>query len=224
MGNHPGNRVNYAVLWDMDGVLVDTGEFHYQSWAETLSGYGIALDRETFRRSFGMNNAGTLAAFLGHPPEPEALVRIVDDKERAFLKAIAGKARLLPGVLGTLQLLKAEGAPMAIASSAPEANIQALVKELRLQGYFAAILSGSEMPGKPDPAVFLAAARRLEFPPERCVVVEDSIAGVEAARRAGMKCIAVTTTNPGEALQAADIVVSSLADLEEGAFLRLAAG
>ena len=113
---------------------------------------------------------------------------------------------------------------MAIASSAPDANIQALVKELGLQDYFAAILSGSEMPGKPDPAVFLAAARRLEFPPERCVVVEDSIAGVKAARRAGMKCIAVTTTNPGEALQAADRVVHSLADLEEGAFRNLAAG
>ena len=107
---------------------------------------------------------------------------------------------------------------MGIASSAPPANIDALIDELEIRPYFDVLVSGVDMPGKPDPALFLEVARRIDVPPTRCVVVEDAIAGVEAAKRAGMSCIAVTTTNPEEVLRAADVVVCRLDALPATAF------
>jgi beta-phosphoglucomutase-like phosphatase (HAD superfamily) len=97
------------------------------------------------------------------------------------------------------------------------------VDELGLRAYFEAIVSGFDLPGKPDPTLFPKVAHLIDVPPERCIVVEDAVAGVEAARRAGMKCIAVTTTNPAHALEAADIVVERLDALPTDAFQRLLA-
>lgn len=109
----------------------------------------------------------------------------------------------------------------AIASSAPQANIDALVDELGLRLYFDAIVSGFDLPGKPKPALFLKTARMLDLLPEQCIVVEDAVVGVEAAKRAGMKCVAVTTTNPAHTLKNADLVVESLKMIPKGAFRRL---
>jgi len=120
-----------------------------------------------------------------------------------------------------LERLNAQGIPMAVASSAPIENINVILDELGLRSYFGAIVSGALMPGKPDPAIFLEAARRLDTPLERCDVIEDSIPGVQAAKSAGMKCLAVLTTNPSEALQAADLIVESLDLLPEDVFERL---
>jgi len=216
-------KTNAGVLWDMDGVLVDTGECHYWSWSETLAEYGIAYSRELFQATFGMNNERALTTILGYKPEPELLSEISERKEQRFREAVRGLARPLPGVLAWLDNLKAAGFRQAIASSAPQANIDALVDELGLRAHFDAIVSGADLPGKPDPTLFLHVARMINVPPERCIVVEDAVAGVEAARQAGMKCIAVTTTNPAQALQAADIVVERLDALPADAFQRLLA-
>jgi beta-phosphoglucomutase len=123
-----------------------------------------------------------------------------------------------------LKRLKDAGFQQAIASSAPPANIDALVDELGLHSYFDMVVSGFVLPGKPEPTLFLEVARRLEVPLERCIIVEDAIAGVEAAKRAGMRCVAVTTTNPAEALQAADVVVERLDILPAEPFQRLLKG
>jgi beta-phosphoglucomutase family hydrolase len=199
-----------GVIWDMDGVLVDTGEFHFQAWSRALPEYGIPFTRELFRTTFGMNNAGILAMLLRRTPTPELLAEISDRKEQLFRRAVLGHAQPLPGVLAWLERLKAAGTRQAIASSAPPANIDALVDELGLRDYFDAIASGFDLPGKPDPTLFLKVARLIGVSPERCVVVEDAAAGVEAARRAGMKCIAVTTTNPAHELKGADVIVERL--------------
>jgi beta-phosphoglucomutase family hydrolase len=212
-----------GVIWDMDGVLVDTGEFHFQAWSRALPEYGITFTRQLFRATFGMNNAGILSVLLGQTPAPELLAEISDRKEQLFRQAVRGRVQPLPGVLAWLERLKAAGMGQAIASSAPPANIDALVDELGLRDYFDAIASGFDLPGKPDPALFLKVARLIGVPPERCVVVEDAVAGVEAARRAGMKCIAVTTTNPVHALKAADVVVERLDTLPPDTFERLLA-
>ncbi len=203
----------HSVIWDLDGVLVDTGEFHFQAWSETLKNNGIPFSRERFRATFGMNNSGVLKTLLGHPPTPEVLARIEEDKEERFRKSIRGRVQALPGVELWLERFRAAGMVQAIASSAPQANIDAIVDELRFRSYFAAIVSGGAMPGKPDPAVFLEAARLIGISPEHCVVIEDAVSGVDAAKRAGMKCIAVTTTNSREALANADIVVDRLDNL-----------
>jgi beta-phosphoglucomutase len=211
----------YGVLWDMDGVLVDSGEFHYVAWAETLAREGLPYTREQFNATFGMDNRGVLTTLLGREPEAAWLARVSDEKEAAFRDAIRGKAEPLPGVVLWLARLKTAGVRQAVASSAPPANIDFLIDSLDLRQFFDAVVSTLGMAGKPDPGVFLEAARRIAVLPERCLVVEDAIAGVAAARRAGMACLAVTTTNSREALADADRVVDSLADLEDQAFSKL---
>jgi beta-phosphoglucomutase-like phosphatase (HAD superfamily) len=100
-----------------------------------------------------------------------------------------------------------------VASSAPLENIEATVDELNIRQYFSALISAYSMPGKPDPSVFLEAARQLGVESKQCIVVEDAVAGVTAAKNAGMKCIAVSTTHPKLSLSAADIVVDNLEEL-----------
>jgi len=124
----------------------------------------------------------------------------------------------LPGVLTWLERLALLGARQVVASSAPPENIEALIDELCLRAYFPVLLSGFDLPGKPQPDTFLKAASLINVPPAQCVVIEDSVAGVEAARRAGMKCIAVTTTNPASKLSTAELIVESLDQLPRDIF------
>jgi beta-phosphoglucomutase family hydrolase len=202
-----------AVLWDMDGVLVDSGELHYQAWLKTLTALSIPFDREKFQQTFGMNNQGILTTLLGKPPDADFLEMVSNRKETLFRQHIHGHLHLLPGVLEWLTQLSEKGVLQAVASSAPQENIEVIVDDLNIRDYFSALVSGYSLPGKPDPAVFLEAARQLGVEPRQCVVLEDAMAGVEAARNAGMQCIAVSTTNPKSALSAADIVVDSLEEL-----------
>lgn len=211
----------HGIIWDMDGVLVDTGEEHYLSWAEALAPAGIPFSRELFRAIFGMNNQGSLEYLTGRKPEPAFVARISEQKEIRFRELMRGRARPLPGVLHWLERFRQLGYQQAIATSAPHANIAVLIDELQIRPYFEAIVSGFDMPAKPDPAVFLKAAAQLGLGPGVCVVIEDSIAGVQGARRAGMKCIAVATTNPAERLSSADLVLNSLEELDEDALKKL---
>ena len=212
MDNH--DQAISGVLWDMDGVLVDTGELHFQSWVMALTEVGIPFDRDKFRQTFGMNNNGILSILLEHPPEPAFLANVSDRKESLFRQMIRGKVHPMPGVRTWLERLQSMGCRQAVASSAPMANIDALVDEMQIRAYFSAIVSAYDMPSKPDPAVFLEAARQLALPPKKCVVIEDAIPGVNAAHRAGMKCIAITTTNPRQDLSEADIILDNLEDLK----------
>jgi HAD superfamily hydrolase (TIGR01509 family) len=208
-----------AVLWDMDGVLVDSGELHYQSWLETFNALSIPFDGDKFRATFGMNNTSILTIVMGGPPEPDFVDMVSDRKEGLYRERLHGNLQLLPGVLGWLKMLHDRGILQAVASSAPQANIEAVVDELSIRQYFSALISAYSMAGKPDPAVFLEAARQLGMQVEQCVVVEDAVAGVTAAKKAGMKCIAVCTTHPRASLSAADIVVDNLEELNTEDFL-----
>ena len=147
------------------------------------------------------------------PLDPQWIKRVADQKEQAFRQALVGNLEPLPGVVDWLVRFKSWGCKQAVASSAPPENIDALVDELCIRQYFDALVNPGDLPGKPDPTVFLLAASKLKITPSHCLVIEDSIVGVDAAHRAGMRCIAVTTTNPPEALTQADIVISSLNQL-----------
>jgi beta-phosphoglucomutase family hydrolase len=213
---------SFGVLWDMDGVLVDTGQLHFETWAEALGRAGVEYSPEMFHRTFGMENRGVLTTVLGREPDDEFLAEVSGRKESRFRDLIQGKAEPMPGVAHWLARLKAQGARQAVASSAPLANIDLIVDSLGLRQYFDAVVSAAGMAGKPDPGVFLKAAALIGVPPARCVVVEDAVVGVQAARSAGMHVIAVTTTHPRESLAAADRVVDSLLELPEHAFEALA--
>jgi HAD superfamily hydrolase (TIGR01509 family) len=199
-----------AILWDMDGVLADTGGLHYETWKILLDAQGIPFDSETFGKMFGRNNASSLEVLLGHPPSPELLWLVDNVKEQTFREMVPGRVRLLPGVLSWLEAFRARWLPQVVASSAPAENISAVIDALGIGGYFTHLISGHSMPGKPDPAVFLEAARRLGCPPATCLVIEDSPAGVGAARRAGMRCVAVTTTHEASELEEAQIILPTL--------------
>lgn len=201
---------NHAALWDMDGVLVNTGELHYRSWKDAFAEVGTDFSYEHFTSTFGMNNAGILETIYGEDLTPELLEKISTRKEVSFREMVKGNAELLPGADSLLEKFNALDMKQAIASSAPPENIDVLVGELKIGRYFDALVSGADMPGKPDPSVFLQSARDLGVESRNCIVIEDAIAGVKGALRAGMKCIAVTTTNPAEALADADYVVATL--------------
>jgi beta-phosphoglucomutase family hydrolase len=211
----------YAIIWDMDGVLVNTGEYHYQAWKQTFDELDVPFSKKQFRETFGMNNAGILEIICGEKLPAEQEGKISEHKEELFREAVKGKAKLLPGVEMALKNFSEWNLKQAIASSAPPKNIVVLVKELEIGKYFDATVSGFDIPGKPDPSVFLKTARQLKVEPERCVIIEDAVAGVEGANRAGMKCIAVTTTNTTEALSKADLTFDSLEELTQHTLFEL---
>jgi len=146
-----------AVIWDLDGVLVDTGEMHLRAFQETLPHFGIAMTPEDFKSVFGMGNRELLTHLAGKPLDEALTAKITAEKEARFRQLVRGQARLLPGVGELLAELKRRGVRQAIASSAPQENIDALVDELGIRGYFDVILSApaNGLPAKPAPHVFL---------------------------------------------------------------------
>lgn len=200
-----------GVLWDMDGVICDNGDLHYQSWQEAFVNFPeYAFSKEIFTQTFGMNNHGVLRVLLGREPIEDEVKRIAGVKEAIFREMLVGKTTFLPGVEEWLTGFNTHSIQQAIASSAPQANINALRRELHLDQYFDAFISAAAMPSKPDPMVFITAAREIGVEPSNCVVIEDAVAGVQAGVRAGCRVIAVTTTNLPEALTKAHLVVERL--------------
>jgi HAD superfamily hydrolase (TIGR01509 family) len=212
-----------AVLWDMDGTLIDSEEFHWISWRDTLAKEGVRITREQFLASFGQRNDSILSGWLCAAATPELIGRIGNAKEELYRELIRRHGMLsLPGVADWVRRLHEQRWAQAIASSAPRPNIAAVLDALGTADCFQAIVSAEDVPrGKPAPDVYLAAAARLGARPDCCVVVEDAPAGIEAAHRAGMRSIGVA--RDGKQL-AADIVVKSLDLLEADAFDKLVAG
>lgn len=204
-----------AVLWDLDGVLVDTARPHFISWVETLREYGYPFTRENFDHIFGMHNDSIMPYLLGEEKARELGREISEKKEVAFRAAIRGRVELFPGVLDWLRALQAQGIACAVASSAPMPNIDAIIDETGIRPLFGAVVSGMGHPSKPEPWVFLEAARQLNMAPEHCLVIEDSIPGVLAAKAAGMTCLGVQTTNPAEVMlrTGADFTLNRLSDV-----------
>lgn len=206
-----------AVLWDLDGTLVDSEEYHWQAWQDVMAAEGIPITREQFLETFGWRNDSIIPRWLGSAADPERIQRIGDSKEAKYRSLVrANGIAPLPGADAWVRLLNAEGWLQAVASSAPRLNIEVVLEALGLAGCFQAIVSAEDVHrGKPDPEVFVLAASRLGAEADRSVVVEDARAGVEAARRAGMRCIGVSR---GGAALGADLEVESLADLPSSAF------
>jgi len=209
-----------AVLWDMDGTLIDSMEYHYLAWVETMAEEGRPLTREQFLASFGQRNDVVLRGFFGPDLPDREVERIADAKEARYRALVRGRGiELLPGVRRLLDHLGRDGWRQAIASSAPRANVTTVLEVLGIGGLFQAAIAGEDVHrGKPDPEVFLLAAAKLGAAPRRCVVVEDAPYGTEAARRAGMKSIGVCSSHGS---LEADCVLASLADLPEDQFARL---
>ena len=208
-----------GVIWDLDGVIVDTAPFHFEAWKKTLEEMGLPFSREEFALIFGRRNRDIIAEVVGKPLSAEEVERISARKESLFQEALRGNVRPLPGVLFWLEELKRRGYRQALATSAPRENMEMMVGSLGIEGFFDEIVLADEVSaGKPDPEIFLLAAKALQLSPARCIVIEDAVTGVEAAKRAGMRCIALATTYPRRVLAEADMVVDSLNDLAPDTF------
>jgi beta-phosphoglucomutase len=208
-----------AVLWDLDGTLVDSEDYHWQSWRDTLAADGIPLTHDQFLASFGQRNDRILGGWLGTDASDEQIQRIGDAKEAEYRRLAEQRGLVpLPGAGEWVARLHAEGWRQAVASSAPRQNVDVMLRLLKLEQYFDATAAAEDVTaGKPDPQVFRKAASLLGVPASRCIVVEDAAAGIEAARRAGMRCIGVSRG----ATLAADLAVESLDQLPPDAFVRL---
>ena len=209
-----------AIIWDMDGVLVDNSELHYQTWVDIYRTYGNGeqpLRRDRFEAVFGMRNDETVShLFAPARVTSEFIAEVSDAKEELYRQRLQGNVQALPGVRAWLAYWPAVGAKQALASSAPQPNIDAILTELQVEPFFDAIVSaeaGGISRGKPAPDIFLEAARRLGVAPANCLVIEDAMVGIQAAKSAGMRCIAVTTTHARNDLVEADRVVATLAGL-----------
>jgi HAD superfamily hydrolase (TIGR01509 family) len=212
----PAHAAPRAVLWDLDGTLADSSEFHWRSWLEALEPEGVHITRDDFLASFGQRNDTILPVWLGADADAERIRRVADAKEEAYRRIVAEEGLdPLPGAAEWVRALHDAGWRQAIASSAPRENVRVMHRALRFEGLIETLVGAEDVHrGKPDPEVFLAAAAHLGVEPERCVVVEDAPAGIEAARRGGMKSIGVGSGDVGTA----DVVVGSLADLPDDTF------
>jgi HAD superfamily hydrolase (TIGR01509 family) len=210
-----------AVLWDLDGTLVDSEDLHWQAWRDILAPEGVGVSYEQFLASFGRKNDPIMRDWLGTGYNPERAVRLADTKEAEYrrLAELHGLTPL-PGAREWVGALAAAGWKQAIVTSAPRRNADVMLRVLGMTALFDAIVVAEDVSaGKPDPAVFLTGASRVGAAPARSIVVEDAAAGIEGARRAGMKCVGVN----GRVPLSADVVVASLADLPADAFDRLVA-
>lgn len=209
-----------AVLWDMDGTLVNSEELHWISWRNTMAKEGVVITREQFLSTFGQRNDSIIPAWLGSAASAERIERIGQAKEELY-RDLVQRIGIAPepGVATWLDRLQKHGWQQAVASAAPRANINAVLEALCVSRVFQGIVSAEDVKrGKPDPEVYALAASRVGVPAERCIVVEDASTGIEGARRAGMRSIGVS--HKGKDLHA-DVVVESLEQLEPDAFERL---
>jgi len=202
----------------MDGTLADSGEQHWEAWREAMAATGRTLTRGQFTAAFGQRNESFLREWLGEDLTADAITRFGDEKEAVYRRRVAAEGlRALPGAVTWATRLRDAGWRQAVASSAPRANVEVMLRAIGLDTVITVIVGAEDvLHGKPAPDVFLAAARALGVPPDRCVVVEDAEVGVEAARRAGMPSIGVSASR-----LAADMSVGSLDELTPDAFDRL---
>jgi len=205
----------FAAIFDWDGVVIDSSAQHERSWELLAEEIAQPLPEGHFKRGFGMKNQFIIPNILNWTSDPAEIERLSDRKEVLFreLAAISG-VTVLPGARELLRALKEAGIPRSVGSSTPRANLDAIFAATGLGELFDAVVSANDVShGKPDPEVFLKAASFLKTDPARCVVFEDALVGIEAARRGGMKVVAVSTTNPRDLLTHADRVVDSLAEV-----------
>ncbi len=208
------NLSTRATIWDMDGVIADTAPYHLAAWQQAFQKRGVNFTKENFRHNFGQRNDTIIRNILGQSTPQSEIDAIAKEKEITFRNEVRKNIKPLPGAIELIKSLRERGFKIALASSAPTENIELLIGGLAIKKYFHVLVSGRDVAeGKPSPQGFLLAAQRLGVAPENCIVIEDAVAGVTAAKRAGMRCLAVTSTHPRESLNQADLVVDSLEEI-----------
>lgn len=199
-----------AVIWDLDGVILDSANEHRRAWHRLAQDEGIIFTDADFWATFGKRNNDIIPHYW-HVTSPAHLQELADRKEAYFREFVRESAAFLPGAWELMSALHEAGFAQALASSTPLMNIALIDELLGLSRYLSALVSGESVAhGKPAPDIFLKAAEELGIAPGACVVIEDAVAGVEAAHRASMACIAVAGDRDLPGLRAADLMVHDL--------------
>ncbi len=214
-----------AVIFDVDGVLVDSYRAHLQSWLDEAGGRDLDLTEEQFAATFGRTSREIIRARWGRSLGEAGVEAMARAKEARYRRIITEDFPAMPGAAALLERLGAAGFRLAVGSSGPPDNVELVLERLGVRPLVGAVVTGADVTrGKPDPEVFLLAAGRLGVEPARCAVVEDAPAGIQAARAGGMSAVAMLSTGRREsdfADAAADLVVRSLAELSPELLLRL---
>jgi len=208
--------MDVSVIFDVDGVLVDSYNAHYQSWQLLCGERGLEMTHDQFIATFGRTSREIIKELWPNHVASEADVAELDDrKEALFRELLAGDFPAMDGASELIDQLHDDGILMAVGSSGPPENVGLVLDALGRDGVFGGVVTGRDVTrGKPDPQVFLLGAERLGASPSNCVVIEDAPAGVAAAHAAGMKCVAVVSTGRvREKLESADLIVDSLREL-----------
>jgi beta-phosphoglucomutase len=198
--------------------LVDTAQMHFEAWVRLCRELGRPFDRADFAATFGKRNPEIFSYLFGSTFSEEQVTELGVRKEDYYKEAARQGVQLLPGVRRLLTELRDAGFKQAIGSSAPRGNVDLILELTETAAFFQAISSAEDTTrGKPDPQVFQVAARQLDVPAAQCVVFEDAVAGVQAAKAGAMKCVAISFVghHPADMLQAAgaDLVVRTVEEV-----------
>jgi beta-phosphoglucomutase len=204
----------YGTIFDMDGVLIDSFDLHRRSWQTMAREYGVEVTDEQFASTFGRTSREIIRHFWGENVTPQKTREMDDRKEALFRQFLRRHIPVMPGAVELIDDLAAHGFLVGVGSSGPPENVAMVVDGLGLRDRLAGVITATDVTrGKPDPQVFLLTAERMGIAPDRCAVIEDAVHGITAARRAGMKAVALTGTAGREAFGEADLIVDSLTEL-----------
>ncbi|MBI3784031.1 MAG: HAD family phosphatase [Deltaproteobacteria bacterium] len=213
-----------GVIFDMDGVLVDSAEAHRRAWEQLGNEIGVPFTAEMFRRTFGQRNASIIPMWLERDVDADRVAALGNRKEEIYRALVrSGDVRIYRRIPDLLAELRVAGARLAVASSGPRANVDLLIEIMRANGMFDAVVASEDVVhGKPHPEPFATAARRFDVDARRCAVIEDSVHGIEAAKRAGMLAVAVLTSTPRPTLAAAgaDLFAAEVGEIEPDVLLK----
>ncbi|RLE47829.1 HAD family phosphatase [Candidatus Woesearchaeota archaeon] len=209
------NDMGIAVIFDMDGVLVNTIPFHKQAWKAFCKKYNFEYSEEELNRILpGKTTAHLLRLLFGKDLSEEEIKRLAQEKGEFYRGFSYKNLELIKGAVPFLEELTKNKIPIAIGTSGSPNNVSFIMNNTPLKNYFEVIVDSSQVTkSKPDPEVFLTAAKKIGAEPKDCIVFEDSLAGIEAAKRAGMKAIGLTTTHPREELNEADLVIDDFSEI-----------
>ena len=204
-----------GVIFDMDGVLVDSYAAHFQSWKSAAKRYGLEMREADFKATFGRTTRDIIRHLWAEKFDESKIAEFDAAKEADYREILKAKLPVMAGAEELIAALNKAGFKLAIGSSGPKENIAVVKEGLKHGNFFEATTNGSEVKhGKPDPEVFSLCAKKIGIDPKKCAVIEDAPAGVEAARRAGMFSIGLLGTAPHEALAVhAHRVVGALREL-----------
>jgi beta-phosphoglucomutase len=206
-----------AFIFDMDGTIVDNMAFHTKSWLEFFARRGKEYEAEAFfRETAGAQGREILRERLGSDVTDEEIATLAAEKDALYREMYGPHRAAIQGFDSFVSEADARGVRLAVATSAPPNNIVFTLDELDLRRHFATVVGAADVKqGKPHPDVFLKAAEQLGVEPADCIVFEDAPMGVEAARRAGMRAVVITTTLPADAFKEFDNVIAIVGDYDE---------